>query len=168
MINLKRYTVFPGQYVITSVPTLISTILGSCVSVCLWDRELKTGGMNHFLLPGTVDDSPGNADRGITSIPLLINSMLNRRSAIVNLEAKVFGGCNSLYKENNTFKIGERNAAIAFELLKDYSITVSASHVGGSYGRKIVFNTATGKVRMRLLVETAVEINEKINKGFNY
>jgi chemotaxis protein CheD len=73
-----------------------------------------------------------------------------------------------LYRESNTYRVGERNAAIAFSILKDYNINVTASHVGGSYGRKIVFNTATGKVRMRLLMETSAEINEKINKGFSY
>lgn len=168
MIELKRYTVFPGQYVITSVPALISTILGSCVSVCLWDNYQKMGAMNHYLLPGTATDEPGNPNRGITSIPVLINSMLNRKSKIENLEAKVFGGCNSLYRENNMFRIGERNAAIALEILKEYNIHVSAKHLGGMYGRKIVFNTSTGKVRMRLLVQTAAEINEKIDKGFGY
>jgi chemotaxis protein CheD len=94
--------------------------------------------------------------------------MLNRKATIENLEAKVFGGCNSLYKENNLFKVGERNAAIAFEILKGFDIHVSAQHVGGSFGRKIVFNTATGKVRMRLLTEIASEVNEKIHKGFGY
>jgi chemotaxis protein CheD len=168
MIALKKYTVFPGQYMITSVPALVSTVLGSCVSVCLWDGTAGIGGMNHYLLPGTENDEPGNMNRGITSIQLLIRSMLNRRATIENLEAKVFGGCNSLYKENNFFKVGERNAAIAFEILQDFNIHISAKHVGGSYGRRIIFDTGTGKVKMKLLTESASEINEKINKGFGY
>ena len=57
---------------------------------------------------------------------------------------------------------------MAFEVLKSFNIAVTAQHVGGSHGRKIVFNTATGKVRMRLLVKTAPEVNEEINKGFGY
>jgi chemotaxis protein CheD len=165
---LKEYTVFPGQYMITSVPALVSTVLGSCISVCLWDKSAGIGGMNHYLLPGTEDQEPGNMNRGNTAIQLLVRSMLNRSATIENLEAKVFGGCNSLYKENNLYKVGERNAAIAFETLKELNIRVSAQHVGGSYGRKIIFNTGTGKVKMKLLTETAAEINEKINKGFSY
>src|SRR6478735_7721684 len=135
MSVLKEYTVFPGQYMITSVPALISTVLGSCISVCLWDKSVGIGGMNHYLLPGTEGDEPGNMDRGITSIQLLVRAMLNRKATIENLEAKVFGGCNSLYKENNLYKVGERNAAVAFEILKEFNIRVSAKHVGGSYGR---------------------------------
>ena len=168
MIDLKKYTVYPGQFMITSVPALISTVLGSCVSVCLWDSQTGLGAMNHYLLPGTSDDEAGNANRGITSIPMLFRSMVNRRVNLGTLEAKVFGGCNSLYQNNNLFKVGERNIAIAMNILNEYGIRISAHHVGGPFGRKIVFNTSTGRVRMRLLVKTATEINEEIHKGFGY
>src|SRR5690349_15763002 len=137
MIEPKKYTVFPGQYMITSVPALVSTVLGSCVSVCLWDGTAGIGGMNHYLLPGVEGDEPGNMNRGITSIQMLVKSMLNRRATIDNMEAKVFGGCNSLYKENNLFRVGERNAAIALEILKGFNIPVRAKDVGGSHGRRI-------------------------------
>ncbi len=167
MIQLRKHIVFPGQFVITSVPSLISTVLGSCVSVCLWDRETRIGAMNHYLLPGTTQDEPGNANRGLTSVALLIRSMTNRNVQLQNIEAKVFGGCNSLYQNYDHFKVGERNIAVAMEVLKDFGIVVTGQHVGGHVGRKIVFNTATGKVRMRLLTKK-LEINEEINKGFGY
>jgi chemotaxis protein CheD len=168
VIELKKHTVFPGQFIITSVPTLISTVLGSCVSVCLWDKVSNIGAMNHYLLPGTPEDDAGDPNRGLTSTPMLIRSLLNRKVKLENLEAKVFGGCNSLYKNNDTFKVGERNITMALDILKSYNIAVTAQHVGGAYGRKIVFNTATGKVRMRLLIKTDTDINEKIDKGFGY
>jgi len=165
MIQLRRHIVFPGQFVITTVPSLISTVLGSCVSVCLWDRETKIGAMNHYLLPGGPEDEPGNANRGMTSIPLLIQTMVNRHAQIENLEAKIFGGCNSLYRRNDRFRVGERNIEVAINMLNEFDITITAHHVGGPYGRKIVFNTDTGKVRMRLLNNKS-NIDEEINKGF--
>ncbi|MEO7990654.1 MAG: chemotaxis protein CheD [Chryseolinea sp.] len=168
MVELRKHIVFPGQFIITSVPTLISTVLGSCVSVCLWDKVSKIGAMNHYLLPGTPQDDLGGANRGMTSTPILIRSLINRKVKLENLEAKVFGGCNSLYLINDQFKVGERNISMAMDILKNYNINVTAQHVGGGYGRKIVFNTATGKVRMRLLIKTETDINEKINKGFGY
>ena len=168
MISLRKYTVFPGQFIITSVPALISTVLGSCVSVCLWDKESHIGGLNHYLLPGNESDEMGNANRGLTATTLLVHSMLNRNVKLENLEAKVFGGCNSLYRNNDIFKVGERNITMALEVLKSFDIPVVAKHVGGSFGRKIVFNTSTGKVRMRILSKTTAEINEEINKGFGY
>ena len=168
MTRLRKYTVLPGQFLITSGPSLISTVLGSCVSVCLIAKDTMTGGLNHFLLPGNESDEQGNASRGLTSTPLLIRSMLNRNVKVESLEAKIFGGCNSLYRSNDIFKIGERNIAVAIEVLKSFDIPVVAKHVGGSYGRKIVFNTSTGKVHVRLLPQTAAEINEEIYKGIGH
>src|SRR6478736_2598370 len=107
-------------------------------------------------------------NRGYTSVQTLIRSLLNRQVKLENLEAKVFGGCNSLYINHDSFKVGKRNIEMAMEVLKSYGIPVTAQHVGGGNGRKIVFNTASGKVRMRLLIKTTIETNEEINKGFGY
>jgi chemotaxis protein CheD len=168
MTPLKKYTVFPGQFIITTVPALITTVLGSCVSVCLWDKKLKMGGMNHYLLPGDIHDEPDNADRGLPAMRLLIRSLLNRNAKVENLEAKVFGGCNSLYQKNDFYRVGERNVAMALNVLSEFHISVKAHHTGGAFGRKIVFNTLTGKVTMRLLKKSEALVNEEINKGFGY
>jgi chemotaxis protein CheD len=165
--TLRKYTIFAGQAIITSAPALISTVLGSCVSVCLLDKKTGVGGLNHFLLPGIPSDEANNLNRGLTSTAMLIRSMLNRKVNIDTLEAKVFGGCNSLYPDD-IFKVGERNIAIALAVLKAFEVRVVAKHVGGSHGRKIVFNTVTGKVRVKMLTKTATEINEEIDKGFGY
>jgi chemotaxis protein CheD len=167
MIVLEKHTIQPGQFTVAKAPAIISTVLGSCVSVCLWDKVSKIGGMNHYLLPGTDHEDAGNANRGITATPLLIRSLLNRNCKIENLEAKVFGGCNSLYRKDDIFRVGERNIEMAFKILEEYNIPVAAHDVGGIYGRKIVFNLATGKVRMRLLVKAGNELNEEDNKGFS-
>jgi chemotaxis protein CheD len=167
MIALEKHALQPGQFVVANAPAIISTVLGSCVSVCLWDKVLKIGGMNHYLLPGTDQEEAGNANRGITATPLLIRSLLNRNCKIENLEAKVFGGCNSLYRKDDIFRVGERNIYTAFHILGEHHIPIAAHDVGGTSGRKIVFNLATGKVRMRLLVKGGTELNEEDNKGFS-
>lgn len=167
-MNLRKYTVFPGQYILTTVPALISTVLGSCVSVCLWDKQTHTGGMNHYLLPGAMSDHEINFNRGYTATRFLINAFKNRHIDLSQVEAKVFGGCNSLYRRNDLYKVGERNIGMAFDVLQQYHIKVVAHHVGGPQGRKIVFNTDTGKVRMRLLLKPSDQINEEIDKGFGY
>lgn len=168
MTQVKRYTVFPGQFIITSVPATIVTVLGSCVSVCLFDKSLHLGGMNHYLLPGNEDDEAGNSNRGLTSTRMLIRSMFNRGSKVENMEAKIFGGCNSLYKDKDMFRIGERNIAVARDVLNECGIKILAQHVGGCQGRRIELDTSNGRVRLQLLKETCVEINEEINKGFGY
>ena len=168
MITRKKYFLHEGQFIITTIPAEIVTILGSCVSVCLWDKTLGMAGINHYLLPGNTEEDAGNPNRGYSSIRLLIKSMVNRKSCIENIEAKVFGGCNSVYKESKMFPIGQRNVEVAIQSLKEAGIHITANQTGGNCGRKIIFNTRTGKVRMRLLTKPASEIIEEINKGFNY
>jgi chemotaxis protein CheD len=147
---------------------LISTVLGSCVSVCLWDKRTKVAAMNHYLLPGNSDDLSGDTSRGSIAISLLARSLKNRKVQVEDIEAKVFGGAHLPNTGNDIYKVGERNVNMAFEILKQYGITVVAHHVGGDCGRKIVFNTSNGKVRMRLLKKSTLEVNEEIDKGFGY
>lgn len=124
--------------------------------------------MNHYLLPGTSDDLISDASRGSLSISLLVRSLKNRKVQLEDVEAKVFGGSHLINAANDIYKVGERNVNMAFEVLKQYGIPVVAHHVGGERGRKIVFNTSNGKVRMRLLRKSTLEVNEEINKGFGY
>jgi chemotaxis protein CheD len=166
--NLEKNTLLPGKIIVATKPTLISTLLGSCVAVCLWDKRLRIGGMNHYLLPGTEHADIGDANRGASSIRMLLDTLISHHSYPVDLEAKIFGGCNSLYRNNDLYKIGERNIAIAFEMMTGVGIPVIAHHTGGALGRKIVFNTSNGKVRMRLLPQLATEVNEKNYQSINY
>ena len=168
MITFKRYTVFPGQFLITSVPSLITTVLGSCVSVCLWDKHTGIAGLNHYLLPGSEKDVNGDPNLGYAATRMTIKSILNRNVELHHLEAKIFGGSNSFSKDVDIFKVGKRNIDAAVEVLHEFGIPLIAQDVGGGRGRKIVFNTATGKVRMKLLTQSYIEANETIHKGFGY
>jgi chemotaxis protein CheD len=164
----KRYFITDSQFIITTVPANIHTVLGSCVSVCLWDKSLKMGGMNHYLMPGSSSSAAGNANHGYTSIPILINSMIRRGALVENLEAKIFGGCNSWMNGSGLFNIGFKNIEIADQILTREGIQITARNTGGIHGRKIIFNTFTGKVKVYLLTKTATVVNEEINKGFGY
>jgi chemotaxis protein CheD len=154
IVERKKYFLAEGQFLVVSIPADIVTILGSCVAVCLWDRRLKVGGMNHYKLSG--NDTPqeaGNPSLGYSSTRMLINSMLKRNSKIEDIEAKVFGGCNTM----NIYEIGDRNVEAAYKVLKEFRIQVVASHTGGGTGRKIILNTRTGKILMRQQVKALIE-----------
>lgn len=168
MPPLKRYFITNGQFLITTVAAEIYTVLGSCVSVCLWDKQKKMGGMNHYLMPGSLEAHSGDPDLGYSSTSMLIRSMLNRGASIENIEAKIFGGCNSWASDQSIFSVGLRNVAVADQLLNNAGIQITARHTGGYSGRKIVFNTGTGKVKMYVLSKSAAEVNEAIYKGFGY
>lgn len=165
MTDLKKIIMVEGQTIVTNIPSEISTILGSCVAVCLWDKETKLASMNHYLLPGSRQDAAGNLSRGFTSIETIIKSMISRNSKAENLRAKIFGGANSMFP-NGGFHIGKKNIEVAKIVLREAGIPITSNNTGGVHGRRIFFNTETGIVRVKLLTLTADCINEEINKGF--
>jgi len=52
--GLRRIFLHAGQISVATEPTEITTILGSCVAICLWDPGSGVGGMNHYMLPNDI------------------------------------------------------------------------------------------------------------------
>ncbi len=143
----------PGQARIASVPTRFTTILGSCVAVCLFDPLPGLGGINHFLLPGGAP-APGDDPLrwGEPATEWLVTSMLARGARAATLEAKVFGGAHLARTSGSASnRIGDRNVASAFAALDRLGIRIVARAVGGHWGRKVVFESHTGSVFVREL-----------------
>jgi len=141
-----------GEYWASREPAVISTLLGSCVGVCLFDCRSRIGGMNHILLPGEADMGRFDdvARYGVNAMELLINTILNLGGAKRSLVAKVFGGAHVLPALSGSFaKMGEANVTFAFEFLEKESIPVVNADVGGREPRKIYFHTDTNDVFLR-------------------
>ncbi len=138
-----------GQIHIDEKPISISTVLGSCIAVCLYDKKLRIGGMNHYLLPFWNGNGLQSLKFGNISIPKLIEGMLEKGASIRNIEAKIFGGAEINILSCNTIMIGEKNILVAREILNDYGIKIVAEDLGGSSGRKIKFNLENGKVLLK-------------------
>ena len=142
-----------GEIYIGVKPTEISTVLGSCVAVCLYDKIEKISGVNHYLVPLWNENGLQTPKYGNISIPRLIESMINVGCEKRNMEAKIFGGANVLDVRQEDMMIGRKNIIIAKELLKEHGIPVKAQDVGGSKGRRILVRSDTGKVLMRYTKE---------------
>lgn len=147
----------PGGWAIeTERP--ISTLLGSCVAVCLFDPQLSLGGMNHFLLPST---SGANADvdvilNGDYSMEVLVNGLLNKGANKSRLLAKAFGGGTIV--SSIRMAIGERNSAFAHEWLARERIKLVASDFNGPWSRKIVFVPRSGEAFCRRIPTTQANV----------
>lgn len=142
-----------GQQAVGSDPDMIiSTILGSCISICLWDPFAGVGGMNHLLLPTMVGDD--NISAGATDLDLLINKMMPLGAERPRLRAKLFGGSSMLQGRTD---IGSRNAEFGLQYLTNEGIPCDGSNVGGTKARRLRFWPATGKAQMKL-VEEAPEL----------
>jgi chemotaxis protein CheD len=135
----------PGQIFTSRAPASVTTILGSCVAVCVWDPVLRAGGVNHYLLPEGASNGASSARFGNVAIDRLVRALLVLGSRKQNLQAKVFGGaCVLKAFRGHAPHLGARNVDAAVALLREQEIPIVATQVGGRRGRKLVFQTDDG------------------------
>jgi chemotaxis protein CheD len=151
MEQLEKNYIYPSSIFASNKPHEVTTVLGSCVSVCLWDQALKVGGINHYMLPLWNGNGLASPKYGNIAIEKLIDKMKQMGCKKENLIAKVFGGANVIETNINIFNVGERNHQLAIETLEKENIPIIAKSLGGEVGRKIIFNTQTGDVMMKFL-----------------
>lgn len=143
----------PGQLHAAAGPVTITTILGSCVAICLFDRARGVGGTNHYLLPHHADERSGSSRFGNVAMRRLLDHVLALGARRHELEAKLFGGACVLeaFRANERQHLGAQNVAAARTLLHAQSIPVRAEDVGGRRGRKLVFRVDDGTALVKLL-----------------
>ncbi|MGB9747475.1 MAG: chemotaxis protein CheD [Bacteroidales bacterium] len=153
-VQYSEHFLLPSTLYVSDSPCRIITILGSCVSVCIWDKTLRIGGMNHYMLPLWNGEGLASPKYGNIAIPKLIDEMLKHGSRKKDMVIKIFGGGNVINTVSSEISIGERNVNIAKEILSEQSLFIAASSVNGQYGRKILFDTYTGDVFQKYLQKT--------------
>ncbi|MCU4175877.1 chemotaxis protein CheD [Carboxylicivirga sp. N1Y90] len=150
--NYLQHFLYPSSLHVNKDPYVIKTILGSCVAVCIWDKKLKFGGMNHYMLPNWNGNDLASPKYGNIAIDKIIERMFYLGSEKKNLVAKIFGGGELLEASTgNSMLIGERNIRVARLMLEERDIPIVASSTGGKRGRKILFFNDTGEVRHKFL-----------------
>lgn len=138
--------VIQGTYFVSNHPeATFSTVLGSCISVCLFDPALRLGGMNHFLLASGRGEDSGHIRFGVIAMEKLINELLKAGASRNRLQAKLFGGARM---SANLVDIGAANATFAATFLQVEGIPVLSKSVGGTSARRLVFTPSTGNARM--------------------
>jgi chemotaxis protein CheD len=144
---LEVFYLLPADLAVVDgdAPRTMMTILGSCVSVCLWDRRGRCGGMNHYLLPRRGPNAEATPRYGDVAIPLLVNKLLDLGATRQNLRAKIFGGAHVLpgFRTDGR-SLGADNVEVAIELLHDEGVQTVSEDIGGTRGRKLAFNTVDG------------------------
>lgn len=149
-VNHQHYLLAGGVFVSTQ-PCMVTTILGSCVSVCLWDCAQQWGGINHYMLPFWNGEGLASPKYGNIAIAKLIERLQELGSDKRNLRAKVFGGGVVLRVANPFMNIGDRNIQLAEDLLRGDNIPIISADTGGTVGRKLIFHTGTGTVLVKKL-----------------
>ncbi len=144
-------TIFPGECFVSTSPVVISTLLGSCVAVCMRDPSSGVGGMNHFMLPSPGLYASGGSwaiktKYGCYAMERLINGILKRGGVKSHLELKVFGGAK-LYEGGGD--VGASNLEWVVEFIDREGLRVAASDVGRDVARSIFYHTDSGRVLMK-------------------
>jgi chemotaxis protein CheD len=158
----KNVTILhPGEYYASSEDEIISTVLGSCIAVALYDPMKRVGGLNHFMLPGALDDNgklmSETGKYGVFAMEFLINELMKLGSKRQDLVAKVFGGGHVLRgSELHVSRVPEGNIEFAYTYLNTEKITVESADVGGTTARKIFFYPQTFKVLLKRITGTLI------------
>jgi chemotaxis protein CheD len=147
----NRINVIQGDFYVSDDRGLVlSTVLGSCIAICLYDPAIEAGGMNHFLLaePGSNSEIDPLKQRlyGAFAMEQLINEMIKRGASRSTMKAHIYGGSNI---NRAMAHIGSSNASFARDFLRQDGIPISLEDTGGSSARRLDLKPATGQIRCK-------------------
>lgn len=143
----------PGEFYWGNYNNRIETVLGSCISICVWHKELRIGGMCHCLLP----NKPMNKNREIDvryadeAIKLIMDKINSCNTSPDDYHVKIFGGSSMFNNKDgsSSFNVGEQNIKAAVDLMKKNGFKIHAQNVGGEMSRKIIFDLWSGEVWLK-------------------
>lgn len=145
----------PGDFYFGDENSIITTVLGSCISIAVWHPLLRIGGMSHSILPSRGKGKSGNQKLDgcyiDDAIELLLREIGKHHTRPADYQVKLFGGGN-MFKQTHAesaLNIGVSNIRVARHLLEASGFTVHAEHVGGSGHRRIIFDMRDGSVLVK-------------------
>ena len=130
---------------------MISTVLGSCVAVCLWSPRLIVGGMNHYMLPRGGGEPEASPRYGDTALVLLLARLHALGSRTDELEARIYGGASVLPALQAVSHLGADNVVLARQWLRLERIPVVDEDVLGASARRVLFDVGTGRTHVNTL-----------------
>ena len=140
----------PGEIYFGKAPTIVSTLLGSCVAATLWHPQKHIGGMCHVVLP----ESPeGNCEMkyGNCAIAEFVKQATRHATETKDYVVHLYGGSDMFpeMQKSSNMKIGDRNTEKVKELLELYKFKVCDVDTGGTTSRKIRLDLSDGSVAIR-------------------
>jgi chemotaxis protein CheD len=149
-----------GELIVAEKPTHVWTILGSCVSVILYNPRKKISALCHAQLSegkffGCIDNKNivKAVDGDFRFVACSINYMLEKFYALGiqknEIQASLYGGANVIAEFSH--KIGSDNSAAAKSVLQKNGIKIIKEDVGGTQSRTIRHFSDTGITHVRVL-----------------
>jgi chemotaxis protein CheD len=158
--GLPEIYLSPGEMAFVREPTMLVTILGSCVGITFWCARLGVGALCHAVLPACPCAKDGQVSRmvGYRYVDSCIHSLAKQFDLLgasrTEVQVKVFGGAdvNIVAQANQRPTVGGMNSEAAIRVLAEEGYVIRASSLGSKFGRKIRFNTCSGEVRLVRLI----------------
>lgn len=142
--EVRKEFLHPGQMCVSSTPCTVTTIVGSCVALCIWDSVRRIGGVTHYIL-AQGEAGQASCRYGDVAVETLIRKMMELGSSPHTMQAHVFGGaCMFESFRHSERPLGTMNVEIALEVLGKHGIKILTQQVVGRKGRKVVFQTSDG------------------------
>jgi len=154
---MEKKFLLPGEYFVTRKPMTLVTVLGSCVSVCLYNKHSNLAAMNHFVFPEGEDNTANSKGRyGNSAMDIITRSLFAVDAEKSHYTAKVFGGASPLKTDiGNATNIGSRNIEAAEKYLEAQGIPIVEKITGSKKGYRIYFDTSTGDVKTEEIISAA-------------
>jgi chemotaxis protein CheD len=154
---IQRNAVGIGQATIAADPVCLTTILGSCIALALYAPRLRLGMLSHVVLPHSTGPTTYPAKFADTAVPYMLSVLQNRGAGAEGLVARVAGGA-CMFGNCKPMQIGEANVQVAVAALATAGIRIVGQHVGGTIGRRVLFNLATGALTVECIGQPALII----------
>lgn len=154
----KKISVQSGGVYATSEDVRLRTVLGTCVTACLWDEDAQVGGMNHFMLPDG-DDPSAPARFGVHAMELLINELMRQGADRRKLKAKAFGAARVL-RSSLGANVANRNEAFVRQFLATEGIPLVVGRFGGDSAMEVEFEVRTGRAFVRQVARDLISAAE--------
>ena len=177
MQDLKKYPkvfLHTGDCYLAVKPTLVTTVLGSCVAVTLCEPKRQVGVICHAFLPDsskhTGDKDPQACRYVDTALENMLSGMTKLGIPLKSLEVKIFGGAGGINTTNSNqsaYSVGQRNVLMAKAILEAHGLRVANMNVGGNFGRKLHFLSHSGDVwlkRLKKLSSAATPVKKEAAK----
>ncbi|HMV78182.1 MAG TPA: chemotaxis protein CheD [Leptospiraceae bacterium] len=150
--NVLEVFLQPGDWYWGDKETRIRTILGSCISICVWHPKLLEGGMCHYMLPSRGQravNQPLSGKYGDEAFELFLKEMKKNNTKPSEYQTKIFGGAILMQTKDDANSIGMKNVEMARTLQNKYNLNVISEHLGGNVSRRLFFEIWTGDVWMK-------------------
>lgn len=147
MNTVSHQTIYvdQNQYFVVNQPTQFVTVLGSCVSVCLYDPIHKVAAMNHFVMPTWNGQGVASPKYGDISMKHMIRSVFAKGASALYINARVFGGAKIVEGQQNA--VGDMNVEVAMQALLAHRISIHSVDTGGLCGRRLEFDSLSGEIK---------------------